>query len=104
MFQKSTGSTRIYLKTRYIPAKVSFCEQETTEKTSKRGNTGRAKTKELCEGRPCTWLKRNKMIISNLDIKRGFEELEVELLRQRVKELDFPLENESTRWKTPKEL
>ena len=37
--------------------------------------------------------------ISNLDIERGMEEPEVELLRQRIKELDFSLENESTRRK-----
>lgn len=38
--------------------------------------------------------------ISNLDIECGIEELEV----ARDKELGFSLENESTRWKKPKEL
>ena len=42
--------------------------------------------------------------ITDLDIERGIEELEVKLLKQGMKELDFSQENESTGWKTPKEL
>ena len=89
------------LKTGSIPTKFCFVNEKQPRKPPKERTLVERKQKNFAKEDHVVGPKQHDhdKNMSNLDIERGMEEPGIELLRQRIKELDFSLENESTRRK-----
>ena len=97
-FKKVPGSSRIGLKTGSIPTKFCFVKEKQPRKPPKERTPIQRKQKSQARD-DYEEMGQDDFGMSNVDIECDIEESEVELLRQRLKELELSLENETIRRK-----
>ena len=97
-FKKVPGSSRIGLKTGSIPTKFCFVKEKQPRKPPKERTPMQRKQKSQARD-DYEEMEQDDFGMSNVDIECDIEEPEVELLRQRLKELELSLESETIRRK-----
>lgn len=97
-FKKVPGSSRICFKTGSIPTKFCFVKEKQPRKPPKERAPIERKQKSQARD-DYEEMEQDDFDMSNVDIECDIKEPEVELLRQRLKELDLSLESETIRRK-----